>query len=84
MKQCLLAFLLALMPGIALAADAGAPLQFRVTEGNVLNAFYRQGPVAAHLLLSSGRQPRVLVAFRPVTAAWACGSKTPPYRCNGR
>lgn len=63
MKQCLLVFLLAFMPGVVLAAAAGAPLQFRVTEGNVLNAFYRQGSVAAHLLLSSGRKPRVLVAF---------------------
>ena len=42
---------------------ADAPLQFRVTEGSVLNAFHQQGPVAAHLLLSSGRKPRVLVAF---------------------
>ena len=40
-----------------------APLQFRITEGRVLNAFYQQGPVAAHLLLSDGAQPRVLVAF---------------------
>jgi len=63
MKPCLLAIVLAFMPGIVLAAVAGAPLQFRVAEGNVLNSFYRQGPVAAHLLLSSSRQPRVLVAF---------------------
>lgn len=63
MKQCLLALLLALMPGIAPAAADDAPLQFRVTEGRVLNAFYRQAPVAAHLLLSSGSKPRVLVAF---------------------
>ncbi len=45
------------------AAGAQAPLRFRVAEGDVLNAFYRQGPVAAHLLLNSGRKPRVLVAF---------------------
>lgn len=63
MKRCLLAFLLAFMPGTALAAAAGTPLQFRVTEGSVLNAFYQQGPIAAHLLLSSGHRPRVLVAF---------------------
>lgn len=59
----LLAIGLSLIPGIAPTAAAGAPLQFRVTEGSVLNAFYRQGPVAAHLLLSSGHRPRVLVAF---------------------
>ncbi|MGH8235833.1 MAG: hypothetical protein ACREXP_02280, partial [Steroidobacteraceae bacterium] len=51
---------------VAVAANAAAPpapLQFRITEGRVLNAFYQQGPVAAHLLLSAGAQPRVLVAF---------------------
>lgn len=40
-----------------------APLQFRITEGNIENAFFQDGPVAAHLLLSSGGKPRVLVAF---------------------
>jgi hypothetical protein len=38
-------------------------LQFQVTEGRNLNAFFRQGPVAAHLLLRNGNDPRVLVAF---------------------
>lgn len=46
----------------AIAADA-TPLDFRIVEGHVLNAFHRHGPVAAHLLLSGGRHPRVLVAF---------------------
>ncbi len=45
----------------AVAADA--PLQFRIDEGRVLNAFYQHGPIAAHLLLSDGRQPRILTAF---------------------
>lgn len=40
-----------------------APLQFRIIEGRVENAFYQDGPVAAHLLLTSGTTPRVLVAF---------------------
>ena len=51
---------------VAVSANAAAPpapLQFRITEGRILNAFYQEGPVAAHLLLSSGAQPRVLVAF---------------------
>jgi hypothetical protein len=48
-----------LPPRVALAAA----LQFRITEGDIENAFYQDGPVAAHLLLSSGRQPRVLAAF---------------------
>lgn len=63
MKRCLPVLLLALLPGAAFAASDGAPLQFRVTEGRVLNAFHQHRDVAAHLLLSSGRQPRVLVAF---------------------
>ena len=42
---------------------SSAPLQFNIAEGRTLNAFYQQGPVAAHLLLNSGTQPRVLVAF---------------------
>ncbi|HKE96079.1 MAG TPA: hypothetical protein VKB34_17355 [Povalibacter sp.] len=40
-----------------------APLQFRITQGSILNAFHQQGPVAAHLLLSDGTHPRLLVAF---------------------
>jgi hypothetical protein len=51
---------------VAVSANAAAPpalLQFRITEGRVTNAFYQRGPVSAHLLLSSGTQPRVLVAF---------------------
>lgn len=46
----------------AIAAET-PPLEFRIVEGDVLNVFYRQGPTAAHLLLSGGRHPRVLVAF---------------------
>jgi hypothetical protein len=62
MKRFLLILLFWLsVAGHAIAADE--PLQFQLSEGNVLNAFYRRGPVAAHLLLSSGRQPRVLMAF---------------------
>lgn len=49
--------------GSASAAPDAAPLAFRISEGRVENAFYQDGPVAAHLLLSSGAKPRVLVAF---------------------
>ena len=38
-------------------------LHFDVDEGLNLNSFLRDGPVAAHLLLRSGSDPRVLVAF---------------------
>ncbi|WP_294261850.1 hypothetical protein [uncultured Sphingomonas sp.] len=40
-----------------------APLAFQIDEGRNLNAFVRQGPVAAHLLLRSGEEPRILVGF---------------------
>ena len=44
------------------AAGQGG-LHFDVVEGQNLNSFFRQGPVAAHLLLRSGHDPRILVAF---------------------
>ncbi|RZM05245.1 MAG: hypothetical protein EOP68_18570, partial [Sphingomonas sp.] len=40
-----------------------APLAFRIDEGRNINAFYRQGPTAAHLLLRAGTDPRILVGF---------------------
>jgi hypothetical protein len=58
---------------LSLAASVGAPaaaptspppaLAFRIDEGRNLNSFLRDGPVAAHLLLRSGTEPRILVAF---------------------
>src|SRR5258708_3574797 len=36
---------------------------FDVDEGQNLNSFLRDGPVAAHLLLRSGSDPRILIAF---------------------
>lgn len=57
----------ALLPLLLTVAPAVAgdpePLRFRIEEGRNLNAFYRQGEAAAHLLLTSGERPRVLVAF---------------------
>jgi hypothetical protein len=38
-------------------------LSFDVDEGLNLNSFLREGPVAAHLLLRSGSDPRILIAF---------------------
>jgi hypothetical protein len=38
-------------------------LSFDVTEGLNFNSFLRDGPVATHLLLRSGSDPRILVAF---------------------
>lgn len=51
-------------------APEGAPrpgsrpeLAYSLVEGQNLNAFTRQGKVAAHLLLRNGTEPRILVAF---------------------
>jgi len=57
--------LLAATFGAALvgAASAAAPLPFARQEGLNLNSFVQSGPVAAHILLRSGTQPRLIVAF---------------------
>ncbi len=50
--------------GLAMAQDGRAPeLAYQLTEGDNLNAFLRDGPVAAHLLLRNGTDPRILVGF---------------------
>ena len=61
------------MGALILAAGQGAAadrhrspqpeLAYSVTEGQNLNAFVRDGQVAAHLLLRNGTDPRILVAF---------------------
>ena len=38
-------------------------LSFSIREGQIYNQFFRQGPVSAHTLLTSGHQPRLVVAF---------------------
>ena len=38
-------------------------LEFSIREGRIYNRFFRQGPVAAHTVLTSGSQPRLIVAF---------------------
>jgi hypothetical protein len=54
--------------GLALAttgavAQTAPEIAYRIDEGQNINAFLREGPVAAHLLLRSGNDPRILVAF---------------------
>jgi hypothetical protein len=71
--------------GVSAAAPpaAGPELEFEVHDGLNINRFIREGDVAAHLLLRSGTEPRVLMAFpagnsgvglwfakRPVAASW--------------
>lgn len=53
------------VPGSARAANSAKlpELAYQLTEGGNLNAFVRDGDVAAHLLLRSGTEPRILVAF---------------------
>ncbi|MDP5279509.1 hypothetical protein Q9Q95_11300 [Sphingomonas sp. DG1-23] len=55
----------ALLASGAVAQQRGnAPeLAYSLTEGQNLNAFVRDGEVAAHLLLRNGSEPRILVAF---------------------
>lgn len=58
----------ALVAALALAGAAAAQqrapdLAYQLIEGRNLNAFVREGPVAAHMLLRSGPDPRILVAF---------------------
>ncbi|HEY2592010.1 MAG TPA: hypothetical protein VGI35_10500, partial [Steroidobacteraceae bacterium] len=44
-------------------AASGPRLEFTVHEGLNTNAFLREGEVAAHLVLRSGTDPRLLIAF---------------------
>jgi len=58
---CILVFFFV---AVAPAAPAQqSRLTFQVREGRVLNYFLREGPVAAHLVLRSGPQPRILMVF---------------------
>lgn len=54
-------------PSIAVSeptdGTSAAPLRFTVAEGRVTNEFFRSGPVAAHMVLTSGPAPRLVVAF---------------------
>lgn len=55
---------LASLAGCAqISHDAAPELAYQITEGQNINAFLRDGPVAAHLLLRNGQNPRILVAF---------------------
>src|SRR5688572_12583786 len=38
-------------------------MSFQIDEGRNINSFVREGAAAAHLLLRSGTDPRILVAF---------------------
>ncbi len=53
----------AAMPATATVAAGPPELAYQLVEGQNINAFVRDGRVAAHLLLRSGIEPRILVAF---------------------
>jgi hypothetical protein len=55
--------LLAACAAVAAGKEPTPLLSFRLDEGRNINSFTREGPVAAHLLLRSGEDPRILVAF---------------------
>ena len=57
-----------------LGLTGAAPVEhYALREGLNINSFARSGPVAAHVVLRSGKQPRLLVAFpagNSGTALW--------------
>jgi hypothetical protein len=61
--RALMTMLLATAALPAMGNTDSERLSFDVDEGPNLNSFLREGPVAAHLLLRSGTDPRILVAF---------------------
>lgn len=48
---------------LTVAAHAAPELRFSITEGRIQNEFYRDGPIAAHLIAKSGEGARLVVAF---------------------
>jgi hypothetical protein len=55
-------FLLAAAPA-AIPQASSTRLEYQVQEGLNLNRFVREGNVAAHLVLRSGNDPRIVIAF---------------------
>ncbi|HEX7013151.1 MAG TPA: hypothetical protein VF161_10400 [Steroidobacteraceae bacterium] len=58
-----LAAIAVLIGALSLGSLPSFALEFRIDEGRNINAFVRGGPVAAHLVLRSGNEPRILVVF---------------------
>ena len=63
LRPFIAAFVLAAASVLAASAHSAPSLSFRLDEGRNINSFTRDGTVAAHLLLRSGEEPRILVAF---------------------
>ena len=43
--------------------ESSSPLVFSIEEGEISNHFYRDSRVGAHVVLRSGKRPRLIVAF---------------------
>jgi hypothetical protein len=69
--------------GWALAA-AAAPLRFSVPEGRLDNEFFREGAIAAHVVLRSGASPRLVVAFPAGNSGVALWAEAPDALAWGR
>src|SRR5262245_26603847 len=55
---------IALLAAACATTGSGAGLlRFSAPQGAVLNEFYREGPVAAHVVLTPGHAARIVVAF---------------------
>jgi hypothetical protein len=75
-----LAAILAVAFLAAACASLNSPseaLRFSAPEGRALNEFFRQGPVAAHLVLTSGSAPRLVIAFPAGNSGAALWFKAP-------
>jgi len=68
------------VPGPAQPAPGGSPLAFFIRDGDIDNHFFRDGTVAAHLLLRSGTSPRIVIAFpagNSGAALWFAATERP-------
>lgn len=48
---------------LASSVQAAPELRFSISEGRIQNEFFRDGPIAAHLIAKSGNGARLVVAF---------------------
>ncbi|MCI1141409.1 hypothetical protein MOP88_02135 [Sphingomonas sp. WKB10] len=77
---------LGLAMALVLTGAGAAPAQvehYAVREGLNVNSFTRAGPVAAHVVLRSGKQPACSSPFRRAIAAPLSGSNRWPRTPNG-
>jgi glycogen debranching enzyme len=74
-----------LAPTNTTIAKQEAALRFSVQEGQIQNFFYRNGPVATHLVLKNAAKPRLIAAFPAGNSGiglWLTQSGTPQSHTN--